>query len=43
MMYILLYVKDLFKDIKDELSVIMSTTDPKANLKLANKIPELDE
>ena len=37
------YVKDLFKDIKDELSVIMSTTDPKANLKLANKIPELDE
>ena len=37
------YVKELFKDIKDELSVIMSTTDPKANLKLANKIPELDE
>ena len=37
------YVKDLFKDIKDELSVIMSTTDPKANLKLANKNTELDE
>ena len=37
------YVKDLFKDIKSELSIIMSTTDAKANLKLANKVPELDE
>jgi hypothetical protein len=35
--------KEIVKDIKDELSVIMSTTDPKANLKLVNKVPELDE
>jgi len=35
--------KDIIKDIKDELSVIMSTTDPKANLKLVTKLPELDE
>jgi hypothetical protein len=35
--------KDIIKDIKDELSVIMSTTDPKANLKLVNKVTELDE
>lgn len=35
--------KDIIKGIKDELSVIMSTTDPKANLKLVNKVTELDE
>jgi len=35
--------KEIVKDIKDELSIIMSTTDPKANLKLVNKVPELDE
>jgi hypothetical protein len=35
--------KEIVKDIKDELSLVMSTTDPKANLKLVNKVPELDE
>lgn len=35
--------KEIIKDIKDELSIIMSTFDPKANLKLVNKVPELDE
>ena len=35
--------KEIIKDIKDELSIVMSTFDPKANLKLVNKVPELDE
>lgn len=35
--------KEIIKDIKDELSLVMSTFDPKANLKLVNKVPELDE
>ena len=37
------YVKDIFKDIKSEMAIVMSLTDAKANLKLANKVPELDE
>ena len=35
--------KEIIKDIKDELSIIISTFDPKANLKLVTKLPELDE
>ena len=36
------YVKELFKDIKSELSVTMSPNDAKATLNLVNKSPELE-
>jgi hypothetical protein len=37
------YVKDLFKDIKSELNIVMSPNDPKATLNLATQNEELAE